>query len=219
MYWLPALCCKAAIEAGSSPCLPGGVLSQLFMMLPLELEVLKIPPDSNKALNFWVVHLSPHLIHGDPTQTLVLNQKWLLFLRGHLAMCVDMGCHTRGGDAVSSEELSSPICQQCPGWESPSYNMPTPLSFLPCHQMNVTDSGGWREFWALTLSQKLPELGLNFEESRGVVKVKAQGVKANWRHETREGLFPSVLRRQAEPVLQDLPPDRNPLKPYVPMGT
>ena len=75
MYRLPALCCKAAIEAGSSPCLPGGVLSQWFVMLPLGLEVLKIPPDSNKALNFWVVHLSPQLIHGDPTQTLVLNQK------------------------------------------------------------------------------------------------------------------------------------------------
>ena len=29
------------------------------------------------------------------------------------------------------------------------------------------------------LSQKLPELELNFEESRGVVKDEAQGVKAN----------------------------------------
>ena len=33
MFWLPALCCQAAIEAGSSPHLPRAALSQLLVML------------------------------------------------------------------------------------------------------------------------------------------------------------------------------------------
>ena len=57
MFTQSALCGKASIWPDSSPYLLRAVLLGLLEILSPELELLKIPKEQNKILNFQVMHI------------------------------------------------------------------------------------------------------------------------------------------------------------------
>ena len=64
MYGLPALCCKASVKPGSSPCLLRTFLSGTLEMIPHGPEALKFPTEIKH--NFKVETISLVKSYGDP---------------------------------------------------------------------------------------------------------------------------------------------------------